>query len=66
MLNFFTNLDYLGYIPETGRTSDLYLKAHKESYKDRKLVYGKKYLPYTRIKSGIDQQNFIAQQYCPF
>lgn len=41
MLNFFTNLDYLGYIPETGRTSDLYLKAHKESYKDRKLVYGK-------------------------
>ena len=31
-----------------------------------RLVYGKNYLPYTRIKSGVDQQNKIVQEYCPF
>ena len=40
MLNFFVNIDYLNYIPEKGRTSDLYLEAHKKALKDRREVYG--------------------------
>ncbi len=31
-----------------------------------RLVYGKKYLPYIKVKEGVDNINFVVQEYCPF
>lgn len=38
----------------------------KADYHLGRIVYGKKRLPYIRIKKGIDSRNFIVQQYLPF
>ena len=38
----------------------------KADYHLGRIVYGKERISYTKIKSGIDVNNFIAQQYCPF
>ncbi len=31
-----------------------------------RLVYGNKRIPYKRIKAGIDQRDFVIQEYLPF
>lgn len=31
-----------------------------------RLVYGNERIPFKRIRKGVDSNNFIAQDYCPF
>lgn len=31
-----------------------------------RLVYGNKYIPYSKIKKGIDRVNYSVPDYCPF
>ena len=38
----------------------------KADYHLGRIVYGAKRVPYSKIKSGIDVNNFQVQQYCPF
>ena len=38
----------------------------KSSVHKGRLVYGKNRIPYTKIKKGIDKNNFLVKIYCPF